>query len=351
MNCIKQLNSGLKMAQTQVKKGTNSIKPKLWVKWYRRWGTLPIFSWVQGARHYARGEFSTAASYYKKGLDKYPEHVAASSARFDYAYCLFRLGEWSDCLVQLESLRKDKIHIKDAYLLEAEILLHSDQNRQAVEVLEKAQDLFKQEIRISVCLAFAHVAAESHYSEILEVKKVLSSFKKDLELGDPKLSLINSALANIEIHHGDPEIGDRMLVRVLAAGDAPVEAIVLRGERYRKRGNIATARRLFQRAIEAAPHHPRPYALLAECYLSVGDPKEMYWAVQSAESACRLSQWKNKNFLKILAQAYSSINDEVSAELVSEMSIALTVSEQIDFEIHHNLERKIKSIQQLQFLN
>lgn len=325
-------------------------KPSLWGRWWSAWGTLPVWSWIFAARSFREGSFRAAAECYERGLVRYPKHVAADSARFDYSYCLYRLGDPHKAANELALLTEKGSSIAEAYLLRSEILMTLGRPGESVYILQKARRLFPKHARVAVCLMFALIEAGQSSEEILALRDSLLGFRAAADLDDPIVGHINTAIASFELNYGTPAIGERLLARVIASGSCSVEAVVTRAAWLQKNGNHAQAKRLAARAVEAAPRQATAYGVLAKSLLAIGSPSERRWALQLAQAACKMSAWENAKYLDILEEAYRSVGEEEAAELVAERARAVSFRSQLVVENIDSIESEVSRLQSLEFV-
>ncbi len=313
-------------------------RPKLVYDWYRMWGTLPVAHWLRAADCFIRKEFVAAALHYEKGLERNGKHPARHCARMDLAYCLYRNGEIERALQELRVVTESSVALRDAYLLRAKIEDILGRPEMAIRSLADGLALFPQDTRLLV--GFIHICLfnDIEHPRLSEVRGVLLQQKRELLLDDNRQVLLDSALAHYELKIGDTESGDRMLVRVLATGMAPFEAIVIRGERLFEQRRMLQAREQLGRAMRLSPRNPRPARLLAESYLLPGDFCELDWAEQLAAVACKASAWQNPECIEIFARVMDSKGDASTTELLLERRDGL--NRQIQLECQGSAQRE-----------
>lgn len=288
------------------------------LRWYRLWGTFPVWSWVNAAAEFKKQDFRLAAELYRKGLRRFPKHPAAQSAKLDLGYCLYRLDKFEEAGVELEQIIAEHTLLRDAYLLQAKMLLILGRCTPALRLLALAMHRFPEDAR--VLSQYAHVALTHPLEHEIadELKQRLVAVKCRLSLEDNDNTLLDTALAQYEMVWGDMSRGERVLARVLATGKAPFEAILLRGEKLLAQGRILPARELLTRAMRMSTRDPRPLMLLAASYLQSGTYENYDYAVQLAEQACRLSHWQHPECLNVLASAHEAKGDSARAQLYFE---------------------------------
>ncbi len=305
------------------------------VNWWRVWGTLPITTWIRGADYFKKGDYRQAATAYHKGLVKYPTHKAAYCARLDYAYCLYRIGEFGQAAIELSRMTLTKNPIRDAFLLFSRIQLITGDFRGAVSTLRRGVQTFPKDIQMITSYAHATHTAKEMVRERDEARMLLERVRLGLNLSDPLLVAVDGAIAAYELRFGDQPRGEQLLTRVIASGSAPYEAILLRGELMIEEGLVLPGRGLLTRAMTLAPYDPRPVAALAKSYLLEGDYFEPDYALQLASSACSLSRYQNAECVALLVESHLAMGDEVTAELMTQRLRSITSAKQLNIgEIH-----------------
>jgi len=288
------------------------------VLWVRIWKTIPVFQWIKGAQAFREERYQESAEYYRKGLSKYANHPAHFSARFDLAYCLERLGHYEEAIQELSYITTQKYPMLECYQAKARLLSFLGRYSTALETLRQGRKLFPQDI--SLIISFMHLSLSSGLAqnELDEMKEILETRKFENKRSEKEENEIQVALAHYELLLGDSIVGDTMLVRALSSGNAPVEGLLIRGKRLFSLGRYLQAREHFKTAMIQSPGDPHPLRLLSESYLASGAEGELTWAIQLAESACRLSKWKSAESVELLSRAYESNKEAEKAELFME---------------------------------
>ncbi len=294
------------------------VRPREFVRWVRLWKTRPVWSWVRAAEAFKNKEFVQAAKLYREGIEKFPEHPAVSSAKLDLAYCLYRSSEYQSALDVLQYLLGGTENPKDVYLLTARIQMYIGCALSASNTMSSCLQKFPGDIQTLSCYMHSALYSCASLEEQQSIQAELVRLKAGLCLDDKRNLHLDTALAHFEIVRGDIRAGERLLARVLATGEAPFEAVLLRGERLLERGRILPAREQLTRAMTASPRDPRPVLLLARSYLRNGTEANSAWARQLAEVACQLSCWQNAECLNVLARAYEASNQKANAQLFYE---------------------------------
>jgi predicted Zn-dependent protease len=148
------------------------------------------------------------------------------------------------------------------------------------------------------------------------VKYRLSSLRKEHPFDSKEQLVLDTALAAYEFRFGDSMLADRILARVLATGEAPTEAILMKAERYFEQQRGAAARELLDRVVQMEPRDPRPLALLSRLYLCFDEEEGAPWALALAKRACELSEWQNPSCLQLIAECYEALDDKNAFELI-----------------------------------
>lgn len=288
--------------------------------WWKHWKTLPVYLWVRAARSFQSGDFFGAARYYEAGLKRHNLHPAARSARLDLAYCLYRQGEFAQASRELEALTAGIPDFRDALLLLSRIQFFLGLKNSALSLISRCVRAHPTDLRV-LC-AYVHIAGAlgEERDKLVWAKEQLELWKERLPLLDDKNVIVDTALSYFELHYGDLLQGERMLVRVLATGKAPYEALLMRGEGLLEEGRQIQARDLLGRAARLAPYDPRPLVHLARSYLGERSSRSGRWALDHAREACRRSLWKNTECLDVLAEAYEACRESSVAGLVKNLS-------------------------------
>lgn len=285
----------------------------LYCKWWKTWKTLPVVPWVKAAAHYRAGEFKVAEEYYKKGLATNATHPAQLSARLDLAYCLFKNRKLSEAEEQLRYVTTNSPRHKEAHLRLCRLQIWMGQTLDAAWTMRRAlrEIPVDSEMAALFLLAVLDNGGPSYLLE--EAIKAVNSLATDLR----SYPLLEVALARLEVHKGNIDLGRHELVRLSTQSKAPFEAVVLLGELHLNEGKILEARREFGRAMEVTPDHPRVLTLMAESYLKEGHFYNPDYARQLATSACQHTSWCSPREMHILAESFYHCGDKISALLVA----------------------------------
>ena len=276
-----------------------------------------MFDWIIGAKHFREGNYQVALSYYRRGLLSAPKHRAAACARLDYAYCLYRCGNWLEAKDELVRLTISAPLMKEAFILLAEIELILGRPQAAVTMLKRFLQRNSNDPIILAMVTHASIAAGVSTEKLFSLREKLQEVKQELDLEDEGVDSLSVALAHIEYAVGEEQLGDQLLARVMATGVCPIEGIVLRAERLLKHGRVLQARKHLDRALKASPRNPRVYALLAQSYLRDGKSGEAAWAVNLALQGCQHSFWQNADVMQTLVESYERANEKDAALLIA----------------------------------
>lgn len=280
----------------------------------KRWKTLPVYSWVKGAKMFEAGRFSDAAKQYKKGIEKRKAHPAINNAKFDLSYCLYRAGELQDSLEYLKQVTSKEETPKEAFLLQSRIYLVFGKQFNAIETLKECARRFPEDI--AVLASLLHLLSHTDETKITRIIKDRLTVKRRLiSVDDPKLELIDAAIAIYEIKRGDIKRGERLLSRVLSSGYAPYEAIVARGELWLNQGRVAQGREILNKAVKSCPRDTKPLLLLARSYMISGAAQNLDFAKQLATEAAQISNWQNSDVLSLLIEIHEARGEYELAEM------------------------------------
>lgn len=324
-----------------------SFRPSVFVNWWRNWRTLPVKEWIKAAHNFEKGDFLAARGYYEIGLKRCLDHPARHSARLDYAYCLYRIGDCQSAMVQLNGLIADRQQLRSSYLLLARIESVLGHNDEALAAVACCLELFPEDPRTLSCFIHIGIAAKVDLQKLEWAREQLITIKSELPLEDSKVLMIDTALADFEIRLGDELRGEQLLARVLATGKAPFEAIVLRAQRLLETGRVLPSRELLARAIRLGPRDPRPSLMLAKSYLLPDGSFEPAWAVQHATEACRVSSWQHTECLAVLAEAHEALGDSSTAELLTARIKNLLMTREISLDTIKQIESHIERLRSL----
>lgn len=302
------------------------------LNWWRVWKTFPIYPWIMGAQLFKQSDFRSAARYYQRGIERHPGHKAEYCARLDHAYCLYRIGDLTQAVAELEPLMAVANPLKDTFLLLAKVQQILGDLRGAVDTLNRALLVFPEDVQITLQYAHTLFAAKAAKEQLEECKGLLLAVRKQLSLTDSRMIAVDAALASFELKFGDHAKGEQMMIRVLASGAAPYDALLVRAELMLDEGMLVPARGLLTRAVTMGPTDPRPLVLLARSYLMQDDSFEPAYTVQLASEGCRLSAWQNPEAVSVLVDGYTALGDTNTAELFMEQLRFITSSREIDID-------------------
>jgi len=322
--------------------------PVLIFSWWKTWKTLPVYSWILGAHYFRQLEFLIAAKYYKKGLKQHSSHKAYYCALLDHAYCLYRIGQWKDALEDLSRITVAGKALKHAYLLQAEIELLVGNPISASRTMLRCLEIWPGDERATVRFAEAVTLTGVPTEFLDEVKGRLDRMKRSVDVNDVLRVTIDTAIARYELFVGNYGAGKRLLSRVIATGQAPREALVLRAECLLEEGHITLAQSCLNSALEQMPHDPKITSLLARTYLVGGQTFSPAWALQLAVKSCQQSFWQNPEYLQVLAEAYEASGDESAALLISEKVKALSSLRRLNIRAIQRLEVQIQRLRALE---
>lgn len=282
---------------------------KLYYRWWKTWKKPPVFAWIKGASLYRIGRYDLALKEYKRGLLKYPEHPARFSARLDLAYCLFKLKRFDDAQEQLKTLVNDAPHLRDAHIRLARIQMWIGHSLDAAWTARRALQRLPVEPEL-VGLFILNVVEHEGTSYLLQEALKYAESLLPIQKENP---ILKTAMAKLDLFHGDKSSGREKLVEICTQVECPIEALILLADELLEEGNLAQSRHELKRAMNMIAEHPRVLSLLAETYLRSGPFYNADYARQLATSACQSSQWLSPREMHILAESYYHQGDKISA--------------------------------------
>ena len=281
-------------------------------KWWKTWGTLPVWSWVKAASLYRDGKYERARVHYEQGLKRYPDHPAHFCARLDLAYCLFvgrRLEESERHLRYVTS----NLPSKDAYRRLARLQLWSGQGLEAAWTIRRALRAMSPDV--DLVSLFLISVLENEGPEYL-LSEAVAAFNQ-LSSEDQNNSKLCTARALLDIRQGKQAAGFEALEKLTRESQPPFDALLAIAEVMLSNGRIAEARYYLRRAMGQSPDYPRLLSLMAETYLVAGPLANSEYAKQLATTACQNTCWLSPRELHVLAKSYSAVGDKMAALIIA----------------------------------
>ena len=139
-----------------------------------------------------------------------------------------------------------------------------------------------------------------------EYERAIVDYDASIRLEPDRASVLaNRGGANVA--KGDYAQGMADADRALEINPNLAPALVTRGTAKRRTGNLEGAIADWMRAIELDPKLPTAYNQLAWMWATAERPalRDGRRAVESAQKACELTQWKNPTYIDTLAAAYA----------------------------------------------
>ncbi len=321
-------------------------RPSLWTTWVKVWRCAPVVSWLAGAQLLRQGSYRGAIGYYRKGLLKYPRHAAALYARLDSSMAYYRLGELEDAATELSLIIKDARAPREAFTLLADIHATFGEWREASRVLDDYRTQRESHIEIELQLVSSLLQSPRGYEELERIVSQLRRIRQELSPDSREFAQVEALLTRAIFLLGDSNTGERMLARLLALDCIPLEASLLRGELLLKQGRLLQAQVQLGRVIERTPRDPRAYALLAQTYLVNDQSWSPAWAKELAETACRLSAWRNAAHLEVLARSYEGLDDPTTSLLLLEKAQSCVSFTEHDV-LKHSLPAQVQRLRSI----
>ncbi len=285
-------------------------------RWVRSWGCLPIWDWLIAAYYYSEKCYRKSLFYYKKGINKNPNHRATNSARLDAAYCMLKLGQLDRAYQELSFLVHEPNVGKDTFLLYLRVLRYLGKKDKAIQVGCLVYEHIKHDPLVVAANAHSLLwAMDNNKQKAKVIRKSLFVARSKVSIGSREDYVIQTALAHFEMRYGDPTKAHRMFSRILFSGKAPYEAVVLKGFALLAESKSELARHQFVRAVSVRHEDPEPWIGIAKSYLASSSEESLLFAIQAAQKACSLSSYQNLEALNILAFSLRMGGKELDAEL------------------------------------
>ncbi len=290
---------------------------QLYRKWWRTWKTFPVLPWLQAAQAFKKGDFEKAQKFYEVGLEKTSGHPAELCARLDYAFCLFKNGDFSRAEEQLQFAVSHAPNSREAQLRLAHFQIWCGYPLEAVWTLRRALRVIRPDKEIVATLLLASLEGNVPAYVLQEAEEL--SDKISLETDDMSFSAhkLRAARARLRMLRGEYRPGRGELAALVCQSRTSVEAILLFAEVLIAEDKIAFARQQLRRALLLVPTHPRVLSLLAESYLRPGPFFNPDYAIQLATTACQHTGWMSAREMHILAQSFFAYGDKMAALLMA----------------------------------
>lgn len=290
---------------------------KMYRKWWKTWGTLPVTPWIKAASLYRSGNFADAAKKYRDGLARFAHHPARFCARLDLAYCLFRTGDLKGAEAELRFAAAHAPESREAHLRLGQFLVWVGRPLEAAWVLRRAIKFVAPDAELAATLLSAAIdGCGPRYlvKDALEAVRQAEQSQNVTERGEKKLRV---ARAKLLLSKGDYDRARTQLARLSCDGYTCLDAVLAFSEILIREGKVSFARQQLRRGLSAAPHHPRVLSLLAESYLKPGQFFNADYAAQLATNACQCSDWSSPREMHILAEAHLLRGDKIAALLMA----------------------------------
>lgn len=286
-------------------------------KWWRRWHTLPVFSWLKAAALYKSGRYQEAIGLYRHGLEKHPGHPAELCARLDLAYCLFRSGRLEEAEDELRRSANFAPESREAQLRLAHFLMYKGRMAEAAWTMRRLLRRMPADAELAATFLMAVVENGGPSYLMNEASALAEKIIRGASSESRQLHKLAVARARLKLLTGGFEEGKAELGKLACQNPTSVEALLSFAELLLKEGHVSFARQHLRRGLALAPNYPRLLSLFAESYLLGGPFYSPEYAVQLATCACQLCSWSSPRELHVLAEAYFHLGDKMSALLVA----------------------------------
>ena len=277
--------------------------------WMCRWRSLPVQSWIDGAKFYQQGDFGRATECYKRGLTSRPASPAKVNALLDLSHCLFRLQQFDEAEMYLRQVTSQFPQVREGYLRLARLQLWLGYCSEAFWTMRVCLHRIPIDPELVTLFINAVVESGAEIGAVNEAQALLDRLHYDAG-GFPALEVARARLALVQSQSADMRAD---LSKLASLDRGPFDAVVAFAEVLISEGKLAYARHHLHRALTAAPEHPKVLRLLAVTYLHEGAFFEPDFAVQIALRACQITAWRGIHELYILAQAYVAQEDKAAA--------------------------------------
>ena len=283
--------------------------------WLLTWRSLPVFSWIRAAELYRLGRFAEAAQFYRKGLDRHPNHPAKHCAMIDLARCLYADGKIGEAEQYLRQLVTKIPHSRTAHTTLFLLQLRSGQLLDAAWTMRRACRYIVPEPELIGLYLFC-VVENGGPNFLLKEALQFADSTEGTGKGTP---LMRAGRLRLKLErNGYPRNVLKELETLSDEHVDDVELSLLAADALLRGGKIASARRLLRTALQNDPTHPRVLSLFAETYLLAGSFYNPQFALQLASEACKRSGWKSPREMHILAEVFFHLGDTLSALATAE---------------------------------
>jgi Tfp pilus assembly protein PilF len=285
----------------------------LYKEWFKKWGSLPVRSWVKAAGLYRDGEYEEAAKLYRAGLSSHPRHPARINALLDLSHCLFRLRKFDEaerCLRQASIVARSD---REAYVRLARLQLWLGQAVEAAWTIRASLQAVPVDPELVTLFVTAAVESGGIPHLVQEAKDLLANLHCEAEAA-PRLEV---AKARFNLMTGEDLLARDDLADLASKERCPFEAVVAFAQVLLEEGKTSYARHHLHRALSVSPEHPRVLRMLATSYLEPGHFFEPEYGIQLATRACQATGWSGMHEMHTLAKAYAVSGDKISALLIA----------------------------------
>ena len=290
---------------------------KLYRKWWKTWGTLPVLAWIRAAQYYKAAEFARAVPLYRDGLAKNGHHPARTCARLDLAFCLFKIGKLTEAEQELRLAVQQSPDSREAQLRLAQFQIWIGQPLEAAWTMRRALKVLPTDADLAATFVLATIdggGAAYLLKEAAQHLRAAEELPNQSERGKRKLAV---AKARLHIERGEFDEGRERLYKLTCEGPTSLEAVLAFSELLIEEGKVPFARQQLRRGLMVAPNHPRILSLLSESYLRAGQFHSPQYALQLATNACQFGNWSSPRELHVLAEAFYSVGDKMTALLMA----------------------------------
>ena len=285
-------------------------------KWIARWRRKPVVAWILAEKLYNQGRYREAILHYYNGLKDYPKHPASQEVRLNYAYSLFKTGQVTEAINQLQEAVSINPTYLDAVLKLAHLQAWIGRDSDVVNTVSRgiAQIGVSKQMLALLAISSLRLRVDNEFVERIIIQAGMLK-TADEERGE---HLFNIAHAKYLLTSGQVHQGRKLLVELCEKETTSPEALMALSEFLLVEGKVVFARQQLRRALSLVPNQPLVLALLSETYLVEAAGYQPQYSLQLALSAVQASNWSSPNALYSLAKAYLFVEEPEAALLVLE---------------------------------
>lgn len=271
-------------------------------------------AWLAATKLYSQGRYREAITLYNRGLIESSRHPAIEAVRLDLAYSLFRNGQVTLAIAQLQQAMNLQPKYKETILKLAHLQAWIGRDSDVVVTVSQGISQIGASKQLLALLAISSLRLRVPIEFTHNVLKQAELFENS---NDARAEhLLKVAHAKYTLANGNIHTGRKSLIQLCDTINTSAEALMTLSELLLVEGKVVFARQQLRRALGIVPNHPLVLALLSETYLVEAAGYQPEYALQLALSAAQASGWSSPNAMYSLAKAYLVLEDPQAALLV-----------------------------------